>query len=419
MWKIWRESSPLRRVKLAFIGSTILSAPIWALYSLLILIVYKDLGATPLQITLLLSAKPTAALLSFYWSSLLNRRPDRIKSNLQCAFWIGGIASALLPLCAGHYSLLLLAFALFMASSRAEIPAWMELLKQHLSEKERSRLVSTGTLIRYGTALFLPLLVGTWMDYYPPIWRLLFPLLGLLSLLAILLQQLIPKSLSSVGLPAEALSCRVDLPNLLVNPWRRCWQLLRERVDFATFQLIFFLGGLGLMVMQPALPIFFVDTLDISYAQAALALAGCKGLGFAMTTRIWARYLPSANIYGFCALITALATLFPLLILTAYSANWWIYCGYTVYGIMQGGSELCWNLSGPIFSRREDSSTYTGVNIVLVGIRGCIGPILGGILCTISGPVVALFIGSLSCALATTVALYARRAPFAALIREG
>ena len=43
---------------------------------------------------------------------------------------------------------------------------------------------------------------------------------------------------------------------------------------------------------------------------------------------------------------------------------------------MQAGSELSWNMSGPLFSKQEESSSYTSVNIVTAGIRGlhCASP---------------------------------------------
>lgn len=38
------------------------------------------------------------------------------------------------------------------------------------------------------------------------------------------------------------------------------------------------------MIIQPALPMFSVDTLHLSYTKALLALAVFKGIGFAAAT---------------------------------------------------------------------------------------------------------------------------------------
>ena len=56
--------------KFIFIGSKLLSSPLEAMCGLLAFILYKELHASPLQITLLISSKPIFALLSFYGNLL-------------------------------------------------------------------------------------------------------------------------------------------------------------------------------------------------------------------------------------------------------------------------------------------------------------------------------------------------------------
>jgi hypothetical protein len=38
---------------------------------------------------------------------------------------------------------------------------------------------------------------------------------------------------------------------------------------------------------------------------------------------------------------------------------------------------MVWSMSGPHFSGKEESSRYTGVGVVLAGMRGAVGPPLG------------------------------------------
>lgn len=74
-----------QKTRTAFIWSNILNAPLWAMYSLLVFIFYKDLHATPLQITLLISSKPVVAIASFYWSSFVDTRRAWLKMSIICA----------------------------------------------------------------------------------------------------------------------------------------------------------------------------------------------------------------------------------------------------------------------------------------------------------------------------------------------
>src|SRR5258708_39790922 len=86
-----------QKTRLAFIWSNILNAPLWAMYSLLVFIFYKNLHATPLQITLLISSKPVVAIISFYWNSFVDRRRDWLKISIVCASILGIIPCFFFP----------------------------------------------------------------------------------------------------------------------------------------------------------------------------------------------------------------------------------------------------------------------------------------------------------------------------------
>jgi hypothetical protein len=96
-----------------------------------------------------------------------------------------------------------------------------------------------------------------------------------------------------------------------------------------------------------------------------------------------------------------MAAFFPLFLMAAEWNIICLYLAYLLYGAMQAGSELSWNLSGPIFAKHEESSTYTGVNVVSVGLRGCVAPPLGGFLCNLTGATVVLLMGGSFCILAS------------------
>lgn len=393
-----------QKTRLAFIWSNILNAPLWAMYSLLVFIFYKDLNATPLQIILLICSKPVVAIISFYWSSFVDRRRDWLKISIICASILGLTPCFFFPFIDNNW-FLIAAFSVYMMASRAVIPAWMEILKVRIPAESRTKVFSTGSSINYLTSLFFPLLVSHWMDVSFGIWRWVFFTTAFLSFLSIFLLVLIPIPKDE---PHEYRQI-INLSDTLVKPWKNFIHLMASRPDFAHFQLIFMFGGLGLMILQPALPTFTVQILQLSYTELVIAISICKGIGFALTTRIWAYYFNKINIYRLTTLMCLLAGLFPVLIMTA-SVHWlWVYAAYLVYGIMQAGSEMCWNLSGPRFAREENSSAFTGVNVVLVGLRGCIGPSLGGYLGIISSSYLPLTVGSFSCFLGALFALYSSR----------
>ena len=157
------------------------------------------------------------------------------------------------------------------------------------------------------------------------------------------------------------------------------------------------------MVIHAALPIFFNDTLNLSYKEMTLATSFCKGIGFAMATPFWAKLFQRIHIFRFCSWVTLLAAIFPVLLYLSILDIRFLWAAYLAYGIMQGGSELSWHLSGPVFSPDSDSSIYSQTNILAQGVRGVVMPYLGFFLTTGFGASWALLAAILFCLLATKI----------------
>ncbi|MBX9704543.1 MAG: hypothetical protein K2X39_10355 [Silvanigrellaceae bacterium] len=155
------------------------------------------------------------------------------------------------------------------------------------------------------------------------------------------------------------------------------------------------------MLWQPALPLFFFNVLHLNFTELTIAMTLCKSLGYMVALPFWTRAMSRIDLFAFSGAVTAIAAFFPLGLLAAQWNLTWLYATYLLYGVMQAGSELSWNLSGPIFSKNEDSSTYSGVNVLTIGLRGCFAPPLGSILCSLTNATTVLLMGGGFCLLAT------------------
>jgi len=369
--------SAWQKTQAAFLWTSILNTPFWAIFNMLPFILYKDLHATPLQVTAIIILKPAVSLFALYWSALIEKRKDRLKSNLIWARVLSHLPFFFFPFIDNPW-LFIASFGLYMMLSRGTVPAWMEILKLNIPTVSREKVFAYGSALGYLGAAIVPFTLGGLMDSYQESWRWIFPVTALISLGAILFKNRIPIQLDPIvdNKTPPALSLKQEL----LKPWQSAWELICRRPDFARYQLGFMLGGSGLIVMQPALPVFFMDGLNLSYTELAVALTLCKGAGFAVTSSVWARLLSRIDIYRFNSYVTLLAFIFPLCLLAAQVNLIWLYGGYLLYGMMQAGSEMSWNLSGPLFAKDEDSSVYSSVNVLTVGIRGCFVPAIGSLL---------------------------------------
>jgi len=393
-----RNDKAWQTTRLAFMWTSILNTPFWAIFNMLPFILYKDLHATPLQVTAIVILKPAVYLIALYWSAPIEKRQDRLISNLILARVLGHLPFFFFPFIDNPW-FFIGAFGFYMMLTKGTVPAWMEVLKLNIPGISRERLFAYGSTFTYLGAAAIPFLLGGMLDAYPHSWRWIFPITAFISLIAIVFKSRIHFNLPP--LETEHQSPSVPWKQAFIKPWKSTWELIRKRPDFARYQLGFMLGGSGLIIMQPELPIFFVDNLKLTYTELAVALTLCKGIGFSLTSPFWAKLMHRIDIYRFNSWVTLLAFIFPFCLIAAQFNLAWLYGGYLLYGMMQGGSEMSWNLSGPLFAKQEDSSVYSNVNVLTVGLRGCFIPALGSLLGTILHSTSIMLIGGVLCLLST------------------
>ena len=372
--------------------SNLLSEPLFTLYGFLGFILYKDLGASALSISLMMMLKPVVTVLSFYWSARLKGRSHKLKPN---ALWAGFWMRAPFLLCPWFDDVwyVIAATVNYMFWYRAGVPAWMEILKRNLKQGKRERLFSLSSGLAYAEGVVLSLGMGALLDQNPDLWKILCcgsAAVGLVSLL-FLARVKVEKQ------EEEAPEVDVSLKEVVCRPWRDSFRLMREKPNFSVFQWGFMISGLGIMLIQPALPLLAVDWLGVNYMEMAVAVSVAKGLGFSLSSPLWARLFERVSILRVSSIVFLSVGFFPLLLALSPWNLAWFYVAYFWYGVGQGGSHLVWNMSGPIFAGKEDSSRYTGVNVVMAGLRGMVGPGLGSLMATGWGPIQVLCIGSLLC----------------------
>lgn len=278
----------------------------------------------------------------------------------------------------------------YMLFYRAGMPAWMEILKRNLKDDRRGKLFSLSSAVGYGEGVLLSLAMGCLLDHDPGLWKLLFVVAALLGITGSMVQSRVPIEEG----PREK---HPGLRELIVRPWRDSIELIRTRKDFAGFQWGFMVCGFAVMLIQPALPLFAVDELGISYMQMAAAISIAKGLGFVAFSPLWGKWVSKFSIHRMASWVFLTIALFPIMLALAKWQLWWLYAAYFMYGVGQGGSHLVWNLSGPYFAGKEDSARYSGVNVAMAGLRGAIGPPLGGWLSVVWGVLPVLGIGTALC----------------------
>jgi len=380
------------KTRFALLWMHLANEPFVALFTLLGFILRKDLGASTLQLSVLAITSPVLALFSFYWSFALTRNTAKLLPNLMGAWILGRLPFLLIPWFHSVWYLIFAA-AIYQLFYRAGTPALMEILKQNVDKKPRESLFSSAYLLGFIESVLLGLFVGKFLDCHAQAWKILFIGAALLSVSSVIFQRRIP-----LLRPIIDKSAPPATHGTLVQPWKDCLHLMKTYPEFATFQWGFMIGGFGLMLINPALIIYYAETLLLSHENLTTARYIFMGVGVLLSTLLWRKALSLYPISRLTLLILLGFGLFPLVLLCAKASLAFLYLAFLLYGIAQAGSHLLWHLSGTLFASEEESSSkYTGTNVLMVGIRGLLGPLLGGILTAALGPITVLVLGALIC----------------------
>lgn len=378
-----------RDTRLALLWMNLAAEPLISLYTLIPFILRKDFGATMFQVSLFITLRPVLSVFSFYWSAYLKEGKGRLVTNLVSASFLAYLPFLFFPW-VENFWFLLFASGMYQLFSKAAIPSLIEVLKRNIPKKPREHVFSLYFILSFVESGVLGLLFGGLLDAHALDWKMLFSFAALMGLSSLLLFS----RLKVPELPVQ----QVKAPfTSLTHPWRESFRLMRDRADFAHFQGAFMIGGAALMLMAPALSTYYADTLLLSYTNITTARFIFMAIGVAGSSLLWKKGFSHVPLLKLTSWVLFGFGLFPIALLLASMDLWFLYLAFFIYGVAQAGSHLIWNLSGTFFAADQDSSPYTRVNILMLGLRGAIMPLIGGLLCDLIGPMPVLITGMFLC----------------------
>lgn len=380
------------KTRRALLWMNLSNEPFVVLYALLPFILRKDLNASLLQISLLTALRPVLPVFSFYWSARLTNKKHLLRSNLISAWVLGRVPFLFIPWVDSVWYIILCC-AVYEFFNKSGIPALIEILKINIPKEAREKTYTFYFVLSFIESILLGLFMGGLLDFHQGSWKLLCCLTALVGLSSFFLQMRVPIPIDSTPLTEKPLPIKARI----IGPWKEAFRLIKTRPDFAKFQYGFMMGGFGLMLIAPSLSLFYVDELKIGHSELITGRSILMGVGIVLSSYFWRKGLVKLSTSALTLRILIGFGLFPLtLILSSFHIRWF-YLSFIFYGIAQAGSHLLWNLSGTLFSKNEDSSQFSRVNILMLGLRGILAPALGGVLCQLFGPVPILMIGGMIC----------------------
>jgi MFS family permease len=331
------------------------------------LILRRELGASPFQLSILGSANAACLLLSLALTRLIDsRRP------LPWVVWPGFAARGLFLLVPFIYSPWPFVGVLVGATALGTIvaPAQTALVQQLYPKPERGRALGTvrvaGALLGIGLALAAGYVMG-WLSY-----RWVFAVAGLLGMLASLRQRQLPVQ---DDVPSDTVG---DRPTL-----REAWQALRDDDRFRHLMAGTFVFGSGVWLMQPATPIVLADIVRASTAQVGL-FASLGAVAALAGNVLWGRLVDGRSSLVALRMVYTVGTLTPVIYLFAKSP-WIVALASVSESLLATGLDLVMMLVIIDAAGPRKTAQYAAISATLAGVRGVIGPLAGGALITSIG----------------------------------
>ena len=325
------------------------------------LILRRDLGATPLQLSVMSAAGGACLLLSLAWARALGSRPP-----LPYFVWPSFVARGLfllVPLASSAWSFVSLVVAANVFAAAAG-PAQAAVVERLYPRATRGRAL--GLVRMAGAALGIGLALGAGQLFERVDYRVIFPVAAVLGMAASLRQRRLP-------VPAAAETGEGPVGGL-----RQSWTVVRHDDVFRRLLVASFLFGAGCWIQTPAHPLLLVDVLHVSATQvgvfaaaaAAATLVGGAWWGGLVDRRssldaLWMMYLVGAATPAICALAWD-----PWLLVASSVTDALVGIGLDVVWLM-----VVIDIAGP-----TRAAQYVAIGATLAGVRGVLGPLLGGLL---------------------------------------
>lgn len=344
------------------------------------IIARKALRAQDWQLMLMTMIWPISNFLSIWWGRMFEQ--SKHKSRY---FILGGVVGRLTLISAIWITTMnqfLVVMGLLYSANSMLIPAQNSIYQKNIRPQRRSAVYGYTISIGMAVSVVLTFVAGRILDTHESSFRVILVVTGIAGFISSMLLSRIKIQEPVVEFPLQRK--KLKFTEALMDPIKRSVALMKENRPFACFERSFSIYGMGFIMMQPIIPIYMVDKLQLSYTNNFLAKGILSQLGMLFLAPLFGRLHDKMHPFKYIGFSFALLMLFPLLFVL--SSLWAgesvvaviiVFIAYTIFGLAMTGVNMAWNMSSIFFAGDEDAAMYQSVHVTLTGVRGLIAPLLG------------------------------------------
>ncbi|HCM15879.1 MAG TPA: hypothetical protein DHW79_08065 [Candidatus Cloacimonas sp.] len=347
------------------------------------IIARKALRAMDWQLMLMTMIWPISNFLSIWWGRLFEQSHQKSRY-----FIVGGIVGRLTLIYAIWLTTMnefLVVMGLLYSANSLLVPAQNTIYQKNIRPQRRSAVYGYTMSIGMVVSVTLTFIAGRVLDSNENSYRWILALTGIAGFVSTILLSRIKIQEPVVDPPVGRK--QISFKDALTDPIKRSLKLMKENKAFAAFERSFSIYGMGYIMMQPIIPIYMVDKLQLSYTNNFLAKGILSQVGMLFLAPLFGRLHDKMHPFKYIGYSFALLMLFPILFVL--SSLWAgesvvavivVFIAYTIFGLAMTGVNMAWNMSSIFFAGNDDAAMYQSVHVTLTGVRGLIAPVLGFIL---------------------------------------
>ncbi|HON19171.1 MAG TPA: MFS transporter, partial [Salinivirgaceae bacterium] len=273
-------------------------------------------------------------------------------------------------------------FCIYYLSTPIIFPAINQLLKSNYSFNKLGYFYSYATSIKQFVTFVVTFLVGIVYDHDPSIFRILYPVLGIMGIVSILfLSRIEFKITDNKEFP------KVFQDSGIIAIYRKTLNILKTNIAFRDYEIAFMLYGIGWMSTSSVSTLFFAKELNLNYTSIALY----KNIYYIVSILLlpfFGKLLVKLDPRKFLIIpLSAVAVHFFFLIITGFfpvhtiwgtfMIYYWLIPSYLAYSVFDAGMTLSWNIGSAYLCNVNESAYYQAFHLSLTGVRAIFAPIVG------------------------------------------
>ncbi len=269
-----------------------------------------------------------------------------------------------------HY-LFLLIFLFYYLNLVITLPIINQMLKSAYEHNNFGRLYGYASAANKLVIMIAALLFGFLLDYSNYSFVYIYPIMGIIGFLSIVLLARIPQ-------PEEEI-VKTGLWNSVRNSLIFTRNILKENKAFLHFEIGFMFYGFAFMISAAVIPLYFNEVFAMNHATYGFYKNGYNLLAILLLP-FFGRLLGRIDARKFAAITFASLMFFTLVLTIAQYYKQYIEIGsvklyyslilaYAFYGIFAATMALLWFIGSAYFCKKEEVARYQSIHLSLTGLR--------------------------------------------------